>query len=158
MSQPGDAELRIAIRALGDDTADVQNSVSTGDAVMVEGPFGHFTLDTTPGKRQIWLAGGIGITPFLALSRALDDREVRLVWCVPDAPAAIFEEELREAAKRHENLNFEVWSSADRGRISIDKLEISEPTDCTYLVCGPTGLKQALTQQLLARGVRRSAI
>ena len=159
VSQPGDGELRIVIRALGDDTTDLQNSVNAGDAVMVEGPFGHFTLDKTRRrKRQVWIAGGIGITPFLALARALDDRDVRLVWCVPETSAAVFADELSELADSCENLTLTVWSSADRGKVSIDKLELTEPLECTFMICGPSGLKDAMIGQLLAHGVRRSAI
>ncbi len=37
----------------------------TGTRVQVEGPYGRFDF-RKGGARQIWLAGGIGITPFLA--------------------------------------------------------------------------------------------
>lgn len=38
----------------------------------MEGPYGQFKFDT-PKQRQIWVAGGIGIVPFVARIKALID-------------------------------------------------------------------------------------
>lgn len=57
--------LRFAIKSLGDFTAELANRLQVGQPVTIEGPYGEFRFDA-PGTRQIWVAGGIGITPFLA--------------------------------------------------------------------------------------------
>jgi len=59
--------LTLAIKALGDFTATLAGSLKTGQPVVLEGPYGSF--DFAAGENsapQIWVAGGIGITPFLA--------------------------------------------------------------------------------------------
>jgi predicted ferric reductase len=60
--------LRIAVKALGDCTRRIQK-IETGVAARVQGPFGalHSNQSTTP---ELWVAGGIGVTPFLALLRS----------------------------------------------------------------------------------------
>ncbi|KFC09477.1 putative oxidoreductase [Trabulsiella guamensis ATCC 49490] len=57
--------LRFVIKALGDDTWRLFTDLRQGDTAEVEGPYGCFDF-TSSAKRQIWVAGGIGITPFLS--------------------------------------------------------------------------------------------
>lgn len=59
------AGLRFNIKPLGDHTRRIGASVCPGDPVIVEGPYGGFDFGhgTEP---QLWVAGGIGLTPFLA--------------------------------------------------------------------------------------------
>jgi len=59
--------LTLAIKALGDYTNTLAQRLTVGQAITLEGPYGRFDFAT--GERddaQIWVAGGIGITPFLA--------------------------------------------------------------------------------------------
>lgn len=63
----GDRTLTFQIKALGDHTRQLTSRLTAGQAVTVEGPYGRFVLDRRDRKaRQIWIAGGIGVTPFLA--------------------------------------------------------------------------------------------
>jgi predicted ferric reductase len=57
--------LRMLIRALGHCTRRLQ-SVPVGTGAMVQGPYGAFLAQRDPRRAQLWVAGGIGITPFLA--------------------------------------------------------------------------------------------
>lgn len=63
----GDRTLTFQIKALGDHTRQLASRLAAGQALTVEGPYGRFVLDRRDRKaRQIWIAGGIGVTPFLA--------------------------------------------------------------------------------------------
>jgi predicted ferric reductase len=66
---PG-AHLRFAIKALGDYTRTLPGSVLPGDAVTIEGPYGRFDFGEV-SEDQVWIAGGIGLMPFLARLEAL---------------------------------------------------------------------------------------
>ena len=59
------APLRFAIKPLGDYTRSLPNRVKVGKSVTVEGPYGHFDFGDI-SEEQVWVAGGIGIAPFLA--------------------------------------------------------------------------------------------
>lgn len=61
----GDGRVRLAIKALGDYTATLPDTLCEGDPVRLEGPYGRFVFNEGIG-RQIWIAGGIGVTPFVA--------------------------------------------------------------------------------------------
>lgn len=69
----GDGRLRFLIKALGDHTAALVDGLAVGAPVTVEGPYGRFTFDSGRA-RQLWVAGGIGLTPFLARLEALAAR------------------------------------------------------------------------------------
>lgn len=62
--------LRIVIKELGDFTDSLKNHIEIGQIVLIEGPYGEFTFNDN-NKHQIWIAGGIGITPFIARLEAL---------------------------------------------------------------------------------------
>lgn len=61
----GDGRLVLAIKGLGDYTSALPSQLKLGDAVTVEGPYGQFNF-AGRRARQIWIAGGIGITPFIS--------------------------------------------------------------------------------------------
>ena len=65
-----EASLRFAIKPLGDYTRTLAERVHVGDAVSVEGPYGRFDFGDV-GEDQVWVAGGIGIAPFVARLEAL---------------------------------------------------------------------------------------
>ena len=57
--------ISFTIKALGDYTNTLANKLTIGDPVMLEGAYGNFTFNDNK-KSQIWIAGGVGITPYLA--------------------------------------------------------------------------------------------
>ncbi|WZB73187.1 FAD-binding oxidoreductase [Achromobacter xylosoxidans] len=61
-----DGAIRFEIKALGDYTSRLPGALRVGQPVEVEGPYGCFQLDADAGAPQVWVAGGIGVTPFLA--------------------------------------------------------------------------------------------
>ncbi len=63
-------------KALGDYTDFLPERSQVGHKVTVEGPYGGFTFDDG-AKRQIWIGGGIGITPFIARMKQLARRSGR---------------------------------------------------------------------------------
>lgn len=77
----GDRRVTFLIKALGDFTRTLPRRIAVGQAVTVEGPYGFFELPRrNPQARQIWVAGGIGVTPFIAWLEALRARpDVSLV-------------------------------------------------------------------------------
>ncbi|MGH2805926.1 MAG: ferredoxin reductase family protein, partial [Actinomycetota bacterium] len=71
-STPGGRELKIVFKEVGDYTH-AMRSLEPGTWARVEGPYGTFSYLNLSNERQVWIAGGIGITPFLSMARSLDD-------------------------------------------------------------------------------------
>lgn len=155
-SVASEESLRVAIKASGDGTAALQKSVSVGDPAFLEGPYGHFTQRNASGSRQVWVAGGIGITPFLALVRELEqtDKDVSLYWSVRTAEEAIFHDELNAAASRYPRFSYRLWESHEEGFLTAEAIpEFGRISDLEVLICGPAALRDSLTDQLSSRGL-----
>ncbi|MDD3225786.1 MAG: ferric reductase-like transmembrane domain-containing protein, partial [Clostridium sp.] len=65
---PKKGEIQFTIKALGDHTKGLYETIKIGDEFKVSGPHGKFNYKTG-SKRQIWIAGGIGLTPFRSFAQ-----------------------------------------------------------------------------------------
>lgn len=151
-SHPDEAELRITVKDLGDYTKNM-GEISEGDDLKIEGPYGMFSPKATKEKEQIWIAGGIGITPFLALAKESFPNKVKLYWCVNTENDAAYATELEEIASKNENFEFNLWSSKENGYLTIDQMNLDSILEKNYYICGPNALKESLFKQLTAKGV-----
>ena len=74
-SAPFEGQLEIATRMRDSPYKRALASLPVGSAVAFEGPFGSLTLHKDPDRAAVFVAGGIGITPFLSMLRqAAHDR------------------------------------------------------------------------------------
>ncbi len=63
-----DGQIRIAVKSAGDCTCAIQ-SMRPGTAARVQGAFGTLFAEQRPGS-ALWVAGGVGVTPFVAMLRS----------------------------------------------------------------------------------------
>tara|TARA_Y100001956_G_scaffold77579_1_gene88196 strand:- start:1951 stop:3189 length:1239 start_codon:yes stop_codon:yes gene_type:complete len=70
-SEPNEDHLTFVIRKLGRHTNELYERVKPGDIVTVDGAYGQLHARKSLQQPQIWIAGGIGITPFLAWIKSL---------------------------------------------------------------------------------------
>ncbi|MCX6721796.1 MAG: FAD-binding oxidoreductase, partial [Candidatus Staskawiczbacteria bacterium] len=156
-SAPGEP-LKIAIKELGDYTNKI-NSLKVGDLAKVEGPFGSFNFKNFDNKHQVWIAGGIGITPFLSMLRSLNntdqDYKIDLYYSVKDSGCLAFKEEIEEIAKKFKNLNIIFWISKEKGFLTANSMN-AENSD--ILICGPGPMMSALKKQFLDKGIKKNKI
>lgn len=150
---PSNGILSLGIKALGDCTRHLQ-SAECGTVVRIQGPFGTFLADQIGGP-SLWIAGGIGITPFLAVLRAGTlPHTVRLVYLYRSQQDAAYLDELRAQAEAQPNLMLDCVASG----VGVPDLPTIIPAvadlaglDCS--LCGPPGLVTAAVVLLQARGV-----
>jgi predicted ferric reductase len=96
-------QLQLAIRASGDETRRLYQVLHPGVTAVVAGPHSRFDY-RGGGARQVWIAAGIGVTPFMSWIRSLDhtfDREVDFFYVVHNEHDAPFLKEIQEAAVQH---------------------------------------------------------
>ncbi len=146
-------QLRLSIKALGDCTRHMQ-SVRIGTPARIEGPYGHF-LPRHTSARQFWLAGGIGITPFLAgLRDGAPTAPTTLLYCFRSDDDAAYVGELGAMAEAMPQLT--LHCHADNGQATQlgQLLPTGEQlTDCQCYLCGPPGMIEAARRLLTQRGV-----
>ena len=152
-SKPSDENMRFHIKGLGDYTTGLADRLKPGDPARVEGSFGHFTNQYIDKLDQIWIAGGIGIAPFLSMANDITNEKVKLFYCVATPDQANSIDELEALAAKNPNFEFILWDSDSRGFLNVDGFDISDFNKYAYLMCGPGGLKQSLTRQLEEKGV-----
>ncbi|PJE33126.1 Phenol hydroxylase P5 protein [Pseudooceanicola marinus] len=141
-----DGELQFNIKALGDFTGRLPD-LQPGDRLTVEGPYGHFRYPARDG-RQLWIAAGIGVTPFLSFVRSLPEDlkgEVEMVYLVRTRDEALALDELEAAAARVPNFSFTLHPSKEKGRWQAPE---ETPADLrAVLFCGPPMVRDALRKR-----------
>ena len=145
--------LRFTVKALGDYTSDLQTSLKEGTAAKVEGPFGEFNFKKAKYKKQLWLAGGIGITPYLSFLKEVDaNYDVNLVWAVNNKEEANYHNEIEKGLTS--NVKYLLNESYSSGHFTIDKLYKSiDLTEHSIFICGPEVMRESYIKQLLQKGV-----
>ena len=154
-----DATLRFSIKPLGDYTSRLRSALAVGQVVRVSGPHGRFLMPAGP-RTQVWIAGGIGVAPFVAWAGALpaDAGPIRMLYCVRGHLEAAHLEELRAVARRVPGFELHlvdttVGARLDAGRVAA--VAGSSWPDVTVSYCGPRPMREALHRDLAALGLRR---
>lgn len=151
-------------------------SLTAGDAVEVEGPYGEFAAQG--GDREmIFIGGGVGMAPLRAiifdqLERVRTSRRMSFWYGARTATDLFYFEEFDELSKRHENFDWTValsdpqpqdnWTGAT-GFVHDVVFEryLSDhpaPEDCEYYLCGPPLMIKAVVAMLDSLGVDPDAI
>jgi len=159
-SAPSDEQLRFSIKDLGEYTK-LLADIEVGTNAKVDGPYGTFSNTIVSNKRQIWIAGGIGVSPFLSMARALDEgQNVELYYSTKTAEEAVYLRELQDLASKKPNLKVIPFYTDKSGFLTADYIfEHSKNLDgANFMICGPQPLMQALRAQLKAHGVAKKHI
>ena len=98
-SAPHEEDLMVAMRNRDTAFKRVIHALPIGSPVLFQGPYGNFTLHGDTARPAVFLAGGIGITPFRSMIwQAIATRSLRqmfLFYANRRPEEAAFLEELR---------------------------------------------------------------
>lgn len=162
-SAPSENVLRLTIKASGDFTRYLFRNLHPGTDAVIEGAYGMFDYKTG-GQKQIWIAGGIGLTPFLSFIRDMDgnlDHEVALYYTVRHPEEALFLDEMEAASKENPRLKTHVRFSATDGSLTIEEILEDAGGDVRehdIYMCGPLPMVQAFTGKFQEMGVSNEQI
>jgi predicted ferric reductase len=157
-SAPHEETLRLTIKGSGDWTRHLLRHLKAGARAAVHGGFGMFNYKHG-GRQQVWLAGGIGVTPFLSWLRDLNGRpaiDVDFFWGVHSEEDAVFLSEFQTTAQAHDNFRLHVRYAVREGNWSADEIAHyagGDLVDRHIYMCGPIGMMEALTAQFRRMGV-----
>lgn len=163
-SAPGADELKLGIKALGDASLALQ-ALTPGSRVQVEGPYGQFFARRAPQRKQLWLGGGIGITPFVSAARHLAQRpeqftQVALFYLANRPERAYYHEELERIASAHQQLSLCIHYFSCCGPLSEAFLREHCPdfAERELYICGSPAMLEYLHGLLATAGVDRALI
>ncbi|MDR1349943.1 MAG: ferric reductase-like transmembrane domain-containing protein [Zoogloeaceae bacterium] len=152
--------LTLAVKPLGDYTRALADALTTGQNIWLEGPYGAFTFDADKAADtaapQIWVAGGIGVTPFLARLEALAknsegaEKNIDFFYSIPDAshcPAQL------ESLCRAAGVRLHRRHTQSEGQQPMRAISECLRDNASVWFCGPVGWGKALGKTLQAAGL-----
>lgn len=156
--------ITFVTKELGDHTTRLRDRLHVGQAVKVEGPYGCFDFDNGC-PRQIWIGGGIGITPFIAgmqhvaLERRAHPDQVRLPAIDLFHTTAEYDETAiarLTADAEAAGIRLHVLVDGRDGRLTGDRIRVAVPEwrDASIWFCGPAGFGEALRRDFAAHGMK----
>jgi predicted ferric reductase len=157
-SWKGDATLTFHIKQLGDYTRTLNHALHVGDPVTVEGPYGRFDFASHTGP-QIWIAGGIGITPFLSRLEALahdphpSRQSISLFYSARASDHALVERVTSLTQQAGVALHLSI--SGKNPAVTAQSIFENVPDFLKHTVwfCGSTGFGEAIKRGLLKKGL-----
>jgi predicted ferric reductase len=161
-SAPSARRLDVSIRAVGDYTRELHDKLRPGTPAKAVGPFGGFDY-RRGGHDQVWIAGGIGITPFMSWLRSLDssfDRSVAFYYSVRRRADALYLDEIDAAARRHPTLHVTVIETDNDGLLTAEKVTNghNDGADLWIYMCGPPPMTTALARGFRTLGIPASHV
>lgn len=169
-SAPHERELMVATRMRDTAFKRVLKTLPIGSAVRMAGPSGDLMLHADPKRPAVFLAGGIGITPFLAIIRhathAKLPHRITLFYSNRQPEEAAFLGELQQLGKTNPNFRLvatmtelnqstrQRWSG-ETGYISHEMLRRYLPDVLApiYYFAGPPVMTAAMHETLKNMGV-----
>lgn len=154
-----DQTICFAIKALGHYTRKISKRWQVGDELIIEGPYGRFFSMSSTLPKQLWVAGGVGITPFIAWLESLQrdnqqlesrQKAITLYYLVRNSEEALMLTELQALAEKA-NVTLHLHYSDDQGHLDFATLPFDADTSVWF--CGPTGIAKAISRQLSLKGL-----
>lgn len=142
--------LRLTIKRLGDFTAQLHDTIQVGTAVSLNGPYGQMDF-AKGGSQQVWVAGGIGITPFMSYLQHLGHhgQSVQLYYTYRGEEEAVYRPVLERFAQENSQFQVVFNDSREKGRLDFAQLDL--PAEAHYFMCGPGQLVKSAVKQVRTR-------
>lgn len=169
VSAPFQPELTIATRMRDSVYKRALESLPIGAGATIDGPFGSLGLPQDRARPAVFIAGGIGITPFVSMLRQAErdglSQPLILVYSNRRPQDAAFLVELQEMAKRSTTFRLVATMTqmarsrrpwvGETGPIDEELLRrvVGDPSVPMYCVVGPPALVEAVQATLQFAGV-----
>ena len=109
-SAPHESHLMVAMRIRNTGFKRVVNALPAGTPLLLKGPYGNLTLHKNTARPAVFLAGGIGITPFRSMiwqaTEARSAHRIYLFYSIRHLEEAAFMEELQNIEKTNPRFKF----------------------------------------------------
>lgn len=148
------------------------NNLKSGDKVSAFGPIGYFDFNVKNKRAKIFLAGGMGITPYHSILEFIEAKKINtkliLMASFSSRDEVIFQKELKAIEKNSVNIKI-VYALTNKknsnaqfesGRInqSMIKKFAHDYKDADFFIVGPEAFEKAMLTMIKNMGVREENI
>ena len=158
-----EGKMRLYMKALGDYTVSLKR-LKPGTIAEIEGAFGRFLPWRFQDSPQVWIAGGIGITPFLSAARSYgpDKPPVQLFYSVQTRAELIDQAALAEfLPKTYPDFKYYPYVNEEATGFLSAKYVDEQAGGLKgkeIFICGPPHMMKAMSAQLRALGIPNNKI
>lgn len=158
-SSPTEKDLQIITKIGKSSFKQALSKLKPGEKVQIRGPWGDFVLDEKEKRSAVFLAGGIGLTPFRSILKYnLDTKKsyhISMINSYSDKAAAELSSVLDEF-KKLPKFSLEVVFK----RIITDFLQkqLDSSKKYVYYISGPEKMVSSLAADLIRQGVEEKNI
>lgn len=155
--------VAIAVKSLGDYTQKLK-MLAVGTRAMIEGPYGVFNALESAAPEQIWIAGGIGVAPFVSMAFSLLDKpelpvQIVLFYATKTAEDTPYLEQLQAIADYDKRFQVIPHYSKEHGRLTMDTaIALANFSKPEVYVCGPPAMMKSLSNQCYSLGIMKSQV
>jgi ferredoxin-NADP reductase len=157
---PHEKTIMITTRYAGEKSSSFKKTLfnmEKGDNISALPPQGEFVIDDFK-RSYVFVAGGIGITPFRSIlldlehRKKLKDLQIFLLYA-NNNDMIVFKDEFDTLA--NDNPSFKVRYIISPEMVSLDLIKVAIPyySERTYYISGPPGMVKAVEDNLLADGI-----
>jgi len=155
-----DPKLRLLIKSFGHDTK-LLESIQIGSSLSIVGPFHEFNISSQVS--QIWIAGGVGISPFMGMVRCLGVKkfaDVKLFYFGNSIGEIKCKKELNEAKDRFPNFSWKSIIEPRGSKLTEESLQdiIQSDKNSNYIICGPPAFMKYIRRYLIKNGIEKRFI
>jgi len=149
--------IYFTVKASGDHTKQIYKKLRVGSPVAIDRAYGHMLLDQGRDK-QVWIAGGIGITPFISYIREnpVLDRDVDFYYAYTGEQNAVYLEMLTAYAAKNINFKLHTINSQVDGYLDFTDYPLTD--DTTVFMCGPVKMMEAFAKTFKANNPKAELV
>lgn len=154
----------------------LESVLHVGDELLLDGPYGSFTLRESSERPIICIGGGAGMAPILSLLRQMaeekTDRAVTFYYGARNPSDLFYLEEIQQMGGQTADFRFvpclsETWPddwselgvAGEAGLVTdVVKRQQEDMTGCEYYLCGPPPMVDAALKLLESNGVPHEQI
>lgn len=161
--------IKVVISVKGEFTTRMVNEIKPGTEVWLKFPYGEFIIDRNDGNKQVLIAGGTGVAPFVSYVESVknsdDLKGISLYYGVRDAEQLLFEKTLSTAEQKglelhifNENNANDKLAIATEGALEIAYIYQQHGSDAIYYLSGPWAMIESFEKKLISFGINKDNI
>lgn len=158
-SSPTEKDLLIITKIGKSSFKQALSKLKPGEKVQIRGPWGDFVLPQKSTKEFVFLAGGIGLTPFRSILKNNFDTKKKISIFMMNSYSDISAAELSSVLEEFKKLpKFSLEIILERINSDLLHKYLDSSKKYVYYISGPEKMVSSLAADLTKKGVREESV